>query len=444
MTLQKSKRMNKRIKRDRIDREESSAETRENDFSVEGDYAFIPEGDLMKLSIPIRKCKLLEKNPRKNDEAAKHLAELIRKNGFRKPIVVNQDYEIKAGNTAWKAAKWYLNMKHIPAVVTRFSEKSKEWEYVISDNKASEWSAWDKDVLAKLMDSEKLSLSQENTGLTDKDLDGLFKSKENKKEIIMKKFNSIDSIKYGDIFLVGGKHKIMNADCTDMSAVSSLIQKERPEMCLTSPPYNAGSVISDKYIINSRYKTKDNMSKHEYRDMLIDFTRIFINLCDYTFVNLQMLSTNKVSILEYLYNMRNNLADIIIWKKLQAQPAMTNNVLTSQFEYIFIFSRAGNRAIGKKDFRGTLSNIFESNAQSNNKYLMYHRSTYPISFAEYFIKNFTNRKKLVIDPFAGTGTTMIACNNLQRTGYMIDKDQGYCGLMIDRASKELGLKVKRL
>lgn len=119
----------------------------------------IPE-ILKHLCKPIGEAKLWKDNPRKNDGAAEKLAELILQNGFRVPIVVDQDGVIRAGNTRYKAAK-LLGMTEIPMIFQKFTNENAATAFALSDNKASEYSEWDEDVLRKL-----LLNSEEGTGFT--------------------------------------------------------------------------------------------------------------------------------------------------------------------------------------------------------------------------------------------------------------------------------------
>jgi len=171
----KKEKVNK-YKREKIKREE--AKPRVFGFDVSGDYAYIPY-KLKKFCVSIKKISLLEKNPRFNDKASEKLAILIKENGFRKPIVIDQDGKVRAGNTAYKAARM-LGMKFIPAAESDFAGEAEAMRYVVSDNKASEYSYWDTDLLKELVGSQKLD-SKENIkglGLSDTDLQKLFVIKE--------------------------------------------------------------------------------------------------------------------------------------------------------------------------------------------------------------------------------------------------------------------------
>lgn len=132
-------------------------------------YKYIPSGDLQKICIPIDQIKPLKDNPRKNGKTVMALVKIIKEIGFRRPIVLNSDGEIKAGNTAYKAAL-KLGMTHVPAVRTDFDTESDEWKCVLADNKISEMSEWDADALVKLFNSKVDFLEMSNVGFTEKEL----------------------------------------------------------------------------------------------------------------------------------------------------------------------------------------------------------------------------------------------------------------------------------
>lgn len=149
-------------------------------FPGNGLFAYVPE-KLQKFCVNLSSVSLLEKNPRINDKASEKLAQLIKENGFRKPIVVDQNGKVRAGNTAYKAAR-ILGMKRIPVAESDFTGEAEAMRYVVSDNKASEYSYWDTDLLKELVTSEKLDNKEhiKGLGLTDADLKKLFEIKKEK------------------------------------------------------------------------------------------------------------------------------------------------------------------------------------------------------------------------------------------------------------------------
>ena len=132
--------------------------------------------------VPLNHVRLWKNNPRKNEGAVKRLASLIKKHGQKSPIVVcNKTGVIYKGNTTFKAIK-SLKWKRIKVEFVTFPSKSSAIAYALADNKSSEFSQWDDEILRRLMDSEELTLDMQTTGFTEKELLAITKTPENIKE----------------------------------------------------------------------------------------------------------------------------------------------------------------------------------------------------------------------------------------------------------------------
>jgi ParB-like chromosome segregation protein Spo0J len=138
------------------------------------EYKYVPEG-LRKFCVPIESVKMYDKNPRRNDIAVDDLAASIKVLLFRKPIVIDQHNVIRAGNTAYKAAR-KLGMRQIPVAQSEFTDESTAVEFVIADNRLGENSDWDLDILKDLMSTHQLLDEDKRaaTGFTQTELDTLF------------------------------------------------------------------------------------------------------------------------------------------------------------------------------------------------------------------------------------------------------------------------------
>jgi site-specific DNA-methyltransferase (adenine-specific)/modification methylase len=218
---------------------------------------------------------------------------------------------------------------------------------------------------------------------------------------------------------------------------------EKAEIAFTSPPYNAGTTPTEvKMGKSSKYANDDDdKSEQDYLKLLVDFTNNTLLFCDYSFINIQSLSGNKIALIDFLYEMKSYYADTMIWQKGNAQPAMANNVLNSQFEYVHCFSHKANRSIGTKQFRGTISNVIEISKQTKNK-VKEHNATFPVDFANFFISNFCENS--IIDLFCGSGTTMIVAHQLKRKCYGMELDPKYCQVIVDRMRKlDPTLEIKK-
>lgn len=229
-----------------------------------------------------------------------------------------------------------------------------------------------------------------------------------------------------------GEHRLMCGDSTDAGSVAILMNGQKADIAFTSPPYNAGHTATETSMgKTSKYENDDdNKSQEEYRLFLDKYLAICFDNAEYTFMNIQSLSNNKYALIGVLYDNLNYFADTIIWDKVNAQPAMAHNVLNSRFEYVHCFSESATRAIGCIDFRGTLDNVIALPPQRNNEFAEVHNATFSIDFAAWFVKNFA--KESVLDSFGGTGTTLIACEQLGRKCYMMELDPKYCDVIRKR------------
>jgi len=231
-----------------------------------------------------------------------------------------------------------------------------------------------------------------------------------------------------------GRHRVMCGDSTSTADVELLMKDRLVDIAFTSPPYNAGKTpTEDKMGKQSKYANdNDSKTQSEYLYFLNEFTHLANAYSEYNFINLQMLSGNKIAFLEYLDTFKLMIADIIIWDKQTAQPAMAENVLNSQFEFVIVLSPKGNRHIGTRKFRGTLSNLVSTPKQTKNKEKD-HNATYPVEFVSHFVRNFS--EKSVLDLFLGSGSTLIACEQTDRICYGMELDPKYVDVIRKRYAK---------
>ena len=387
----------------------------------------------MKLS----KIKSNPNNPRIiKDEKFKKLCESIKalpKMMELRPIVVDENFIVQGGNMRLKALN-ELGYKDIPDEWVKqakdFSEDELK-EFIIKDNVG--FGEWDWDDLANNWDVEKL----EEWGLDIPD----FAVKELEAE--EDNYEIPDEIKtdivLGDLFEIG-EHRLLCGDSTDSDQVAKLMNGQKADITFSSPPYNVGKTPNgneQKYLNDN-----DNKTINEYVELLDNYSKNALLFSDYLFSNIQSLSGNKIALIEHLYNLRNVYADVMIWDKQTAEPAMARKVLNSRFEYVYIFSNEAKRSIGKRDFRGTIDNIFSLNSRQGKDYAKIHKATFPIQLPSLFIENFTETS--ILDLFLGTGTTMVASHQLNRKCYGMELDPKYCQVIIDRMLKlDPSIEIKR-
>lgn len=398
------------------------------------------------IDVDWRKIKALQPDDVKINTNINALKKSLKKHGFSIPFAVWKDgstiYTID-GHTRKRALE---ELKHEGEEVP---DKLKAFEIEANDRKEAvkilvevfnqKHNQFDNEVLINWLDVEQVDIQDlEAVNLSSPIIE---KSEAQEDDFEIPDEIKTD-IKLGDLIEIG-KHRLLCGDSTDSDSVAKLMNGEKAEISFTSPPYNAGTTPTEiKMGKTSKYANdSDNKTETEYLKLLIDFTNNTLLFSDYSFVNIQSLSGNKTALIDFLYNMKEYYADTLIWQKQNAQPAMAENVLNSQFEYIHVFSHKANRAIGTKRFRGTLSNVLDISKQNKNG-VKEHNATFPIDFAAHFVQNFCENS--VLDLFLGSGTTMVASHQLKRKCYGMELDPKYCQVIIDRmlnSFPELEVKI---
>ena len=249
--------------------------------------------------------------------------------------------------------------------------------------------------------------------------------------------------KKGDIWKLGN-HRLMCGDSTDAGDVALLMDGEKADITFTSPPYNAGfgkNITKDNGRSKYTNGSDDDLPQSEYREFLQKSINNALASSEFSFFNIQMLANNKTAFVDILHDNVKNLADIIVWDKQRAQPQLAERVLNSVVEFVLCFSDKGTRAIGVKKFHGTLENIIHI-PPKRNEFSAEHNAVFPIDLPTHFINNFS--EKSVLDLFGGSGTTLIAAEQLNRKCYMMELDPHYCDVIIARWEKLTGNKAERI
>ena len=377
------------------------------------------------------KLKNHPKNRNKHPQAQiDRLAELYKYHGIRHPIIVSKKTGFVVAGHGRKLAAIRAGIKEYPVVYQDFTSDEAEYAFIQADNAIAFWAELDlagiNTDMADLgpdFNIEMLAIENFTLDMSDKDSDT---SDE----------DHVPEIKKTPITIAGniyelGRHRLMCGDSTSAEDFKLLMGEEIAEITFTSPPYNVGKTPTNNKQKEQKYlNDSDNKSTGEYLSFLEAFTRNCLMFSEYTFVNIQSLSGNKTALIDYLYALKESYADSIIWDKEHSPPAIEKNCMNSQFEFIHVFSKKANRKIGTKEFRGTVPNVYRQGSGKDKEFASQHKATFPVSFAEYFINTFCNNS--VLDPFGGTGSTLIACEKTNRKCFTMELEPAYCDLIVDR------------
>lgn len=367
------------------------------------------------ISKNIKEIKEYENNPRNNDNAVEYVAKSINDFGFKIPIIIDKNNIIVAGHTRYKAAK-KLNLSEIPCIVADDLTDEQIKAFRLVDNKSAELAEWN---------LELLNLELENIHDIDMNLYD-FKLTELLDDVVDDEYEvklpEEPKTKYGDIYKLGN-HYLMCGDSTNTENVKVLMQEQEADLILTDPPYN----------VNYEGKTDDNLKI--MNDNMDNNT--FYNFLESSFLNLNNslkaggaayifhADTEGLNFRKAFVNSGFKLAQCLVWVK--------NTFVIGRQDYQWKHEPilygwklgAGHYFIDDRK----QSTVLEFDKPSRNEE---HPTMKPIELLAYLIKNSSKKNDLVIDFFGGSGSTLMACEQLGRKCYIMELDPKYCDVIIDR------------
>ncbi len=364
---------------------------------------------------------------------------------MRSPIVVSLRSGLVVKGHGRILALKKLGAIEAPIDFQHYESEEHEYADLVADNTLSELSKTDHDLIKKGLDDLKINIDISLLGLEGLKLKKIELEKPEGGQYLPESPSSEVYTPHQGFFQLGD-HFLLCGDSTSPDDLERLCRASKADILFTSPPYNVGTSAklsgslrnTDK---DSLYDSKDdNKDQSNYRDFLNEFLHTCLPHADYHFINIQSLSNNKIALIEWMNDNREIYNDTLIWDKVHFQPAMAKRVTNVMFEYIHVFNSINNpsRAIGKREFRGDVHNIYRGPAQRGNEFSKVHNATFPNHLPEFIINTFTEEGQTVLDPFCGTGTTLIECERAKRKCLAIEKEPRYCDIIIERWQKYTG------
>jgi len=347
------------------------------------------------------------------------LAKSIQEFGWTNDILVDENLEIIAGHKRYLAAL-HLGMTEAPVKVLSHLTEAQKKSYRIIDNKTTQESAWDLENL-KIEIEELKNLEFDLTKFIDVDFFG----EEEEPEVIEDEVPQIQEqaiSKLGDIWLLGN-HRLLCGDSTLESSYIDLMQGKKADMVFTDPPYNVDYTGKTKDALKI---SNDKMSNDSFRDFLFEFYKRCAE------------STRKGGAIYVChadsegYNFRGAFVDsgfllkqTIIW--LKNTIVMGRQDYHWQHEPILYGWLDGASHTWRGDRKQ--STVWECNKPSRSEQ---HPTMKPLELISIALKNSSIKNELILDPFLGSGSTLIACEQLDRVCYGIELEPKYCDVIINR------------
>ena len=363
-------------------------------------------------------------NPRKNDNAVDTVAKSIKKYGFRNPLIVDDAGIVWCGNTRLKAAK-KLKLKEVPCIIVSDLTEQQMTELALLDNKTNEIAEWDTDVLSDILKTVDLSEFDLNWNV-DLDIGDIEKEPEEDDFDIDENIPEHPKSKLGDIYQLGN-HRLMCGDSTKKEDVELLMNGEKADMVFTDPPYGMG--------LNTDYSSLswgDRKGKKYEQGIVDDFNPKMIEIIfSLNIKEIFLWGADYYS--EYLKN--KNDGSWIVWDKtLESNGDAGSN---SEFELCWSKQKHKRKVIHFNWFR-----YFGLSKQDINKRI--HPTQKPLQVINYFLENYSKNNNIILDLFGGSGSTLIACEQLNRKCYMMELDPKYVDVIIARWEKYTGQKAIKI
>ena len=396
---------------------------------------------------PLERLIDYARNPRKNDHAVDRVAAAIKEFGFRVPIVAKSDGLVVDGHLRLKAAR-KLGLAEVPVVLADDLTDAQVKAFRISVNRMAELAEWDSELLAlELGELGELGFDLELTGFSEDEANALTP------EVLPEGKTDPDEAPeppakprsvLGDVWLLG-KHRVMCGDSTSIDAVEALMAGGKADCVWTDPPY--GVKQSTDFLREWDGGKKRPREAHGIvnddldDDELTDFLRAALGAA---FVTCKDGAAWYVAAPAgpLFHCFGTVLKDLDVWRHTLAWVKSTFVLGRSDYHYqhepIFYGWKPGAAHKWTSDRKQSSTLNFDKPARNG-----VHPTMKPVELVEYCIGNSSDRGDVVLEPFGGSGTTLIACEKTGRIARLMELDPRYVDVIVKRWQDFTGKKATR-
>lgn len=369
----------------------------------------------------IDEIKPYEKNPRKNEDSVKFVANSIKEFGFNVPIVIDADNVIVAGHTRWKAAK-QLGLEKVPCIKKDDLSPAQIKAFRLADNKVGEFSQWDMDLLGDELKDLGDVFDMGDFGFFDP-MDDDAPTGDDDDFDVDKELENIEEpiTQPGDLWLLG-RHRLIVGDSCDEATIKRLCGDAQIDLYLTDPPYNVAYKGGTGMTIEN-----DNMDSASFLAFLTDAFAAADSVMKPGCAFYIWHSSSEVM------NFRQAIDNIPGWMAKQYLLWVKDRFTLGRSDYqqrhepCWYGWKEGAAHYFIDDRKQ--STVLEFEKPSVNKI---HPTMKPVELWERQIENSSRPGENVLDSFGGSGTTIIACEKQGRTGFSSELDPKYANAIILR------------
>ena len=360
-----------------------------------------------------------------SEEQVDQIAASIDKFKFNNPVLVDKTHGIVAGHGRVLAAK-KLGLETVPCIKLDHLSEAEKKAYIIADNKIATNSTYNNTILGLEIESlQDSGIDLNILGFNDKELNMLSNP--------IKGLTDDDAVpeipeepvtKDGDIYELG-QHILLCGDSVKEDDVKKLMKNDKAKLVFTDPPYGL------EYQSNSRTKTKQ-FEKIKNDNQILNFIP---NLEKFSTGWIFIWTTWKVfKVWSEKCSVLGALTNVIIWFKQGGGIGDLKKTFSTDYEMAIVFNR-GAKLVGKRiGSVWTIKKDFAANYQ--------HPTQKPVELAIEALEKTTTTDDVVLDLFGGSGSTLIACEKLNRKARLMELDTKYCDVIIKRWEDYTGKKAK--
>lgn len=366
------------------------------------------------------------RNARKHSkEQIAQIAASIKEFGFLSPVIIAKDNTILCGHGRFFAAQ-KLGLKKIPCIKEEYLTEVQRKAYILADNKLTLNSEWDEDMLAiELSDLQGEGFDLFLTGFSEKEISDLFSDENNEAAKdddydLTAALEKASFVQKEDIWVVG-KHKLMCGDATSEKDVAALMDGAKATLVLTDPPYNVSFKSSSGLSIQNDSMKNDDF----YNFLLAAFKNVAAHLEKGAAAYVFHADTEGLNFRKAFMDAGFHLAGCCIWVK--------DSLVLGRSDYqwqhepvLYGFLKNGKHLWYSDRKQTTIWNFAKPKRNEN------HPTSKPLDLLSYAIKNSSKENAIVIDTFGGSGSTLMACEQMNRTCYTMELDEKYASVILRR------------
>lgn len=412
---------------------------------------FMPQSSIQQCieQRPIAGLRLYDRNPRTHSKRQiRQLAESIRAFGFTNPVLIAEDDTVLAGHGRIAAAK-QLGMTHVPAVRLAHLSPAERRAYILADNKLAENAGWDKELLAlELQALVDLDFDIELTGFSLAEVDlTIDAAGESDPEApdgpadVIPPLPAAPISRRGDLWLCG-RHRLLCGDARVADDYQALLDKEAVDLVFTDPPYNVpidGHVCGLGRVRHREFAMgAGEMSEAAFTAFLAETLGAAAGTCrDGAIAFVCMDWRHLGELLAAGRQVFSELKNLCVWNKTNGG---MGSFYRSKHELVFAYKVGSGphvNTFGLGETGRYRTNVWDyaginSFGTGRDADLALHPTVKPVALVADAIRDCSRRGDIVLDPFGGSGTTLIAADKVGRCARLLEYDPAYCDTIVKR------------